>query len=299
MHLPHRARRLYTLKERLQLKPATDQLKLARNALISGWYTRQIPEGFGEELRGLGDLHDKPVLFTIAFNLPWAIDLLIRSTRVHMPEWNLVVLDNSNKPEMRVEIRAICERLGVPYVALPKNPERSPNRSHGIALNWAWRNIIRPKQPKYFGLLDHDCFPFAPTPACSRIARQAVDGLRIKPRFVEGAWYIWAGYCFFNTSMIGRRDLDFNHDQGMRLDTAGRNWSKLYRHLDVSGHDFIVSHKLMLPACEGTGEFGYTQIGDTLLHIGGGSYRTGEENERRNRTAREFIEASLIENGRS
>lgn len=293
MSRPVAAKRHYSLKEKLQLKPVTDRLKVGRNKLVSDWYVRQVPAGFEQTLRDLGDIADTPVMVTIAFNLPWAIDLLIRSTRRHMPEWRLIVVDNSNKPEMRDEIRAICEREGVSWIGLPKNPERAANRSHGLSLNWTFANILTPKKVRIFGFIDHDCFPFAPTPEFARIRERPVDGFRVRPRMVEGAWYVWAGYLFFNMDLAGWPKLDFNHDQALRLDTAGRNWTMLYRHLDPAKLDFLETGWVQVPDADGVRTWPISRIGDGIVHIGGSSYRSAEDMKTAVKAAREFVEAHL------
>ena len=78
------ARRLYTAKERFALKPATNLLKRWRNTLSARRYAGQVPAGFEAVRAGLGDLHETPVLITIAFNMPWAIDLMARFFEKHL-----------------------------------------------------------------------------------------------------------------------------------------------------------------------------------------------------------------------
>lgn len=293
MTSPIRVRRFYTTKERLLLRPLLDRLKLPRNEWVSRRYEKRPAEGFDAFLADLGDVRDQSLLFTVAFNLPWAVDLMIRSTRRHMPEWRLVVIDNSNKPERRTEIAAICRAAGVPLLSLPKNPEWSPNRSHALALNWVWRNVIRPLRPRHFGFVDHDCFPVAPSRQLARIRERAFDGLKRVPPRVEGLWFLWAGYMFFNTARIGDRDLDFNHDQALHLDTAGRNWTRLYREIDPDGRDLLEWHMATLPALDHDGTVEVASIDATMVHIGGASYLTGGTVERHTADVRALVERSL------
>ena len=36
----------------------------------------------------------------------------------------------------------------------------APNRSHALAMNWIFYNLVVEIKPYYFGYLDHDCFPY-------------------------------------------------------------------------------------------------------------------------------------------
>lgn len=293
MPKPTEAHRIYGLSERLTLAPQIHRLKRLRNDVVSRLYTRRPAENLDAVIAELGDVRAESLLFVVAFNLPWAIDLMIRSTRRHMPDWRLVVVDNSNRPEARAEIAAICATAGVPCLRLPRNPEWSPNRSHGLALNWTWRNLIRPLRPKHFGFLDHDCFPIRRSRQRERLETRPFDGLKIAPERVVGAWYLWAGYMFFNAGRIGDRELDFNHDQPLRLDTAGRNWTKLYREFDGPGLDLLAETHVALPVPDGNGEVDVLCIDGTMVHVGGASYR-GEGEVRAPREAVcAVVEASL------
>lgn len=287
------AHRIYGFRERLLLAPQIHRLKRLRNALVSRLYSRRPAENLDAVRAELGDVRDQNLLFVVAFNLPWAIDLMIRSTRRHMPDWRLVIVDNSKDPDARAEIAEICRAAGVPCLALPRNPEWSPNRSHGLALNWTWTNLIRPLRPKHFGFLDHDCFPIRPSRQLARLADRPFDGLKIAPERVVGAWYLWAGYMFFDTARIGDRDLDFNHDQVLRLDTAGRNWTKLYRDFDGPDLDLLTPANATLAMPDGSGAVEVLCIDDTVVHVGGASYRGEGELRAPREAVRAVVEASL------
>ncbi len=280
MAAPIKARRLYTMKERLLLKGGQNRLKRYRNALVSYWFCRrEVPE-LKAFLEGLGDVSDKNLMFTIAFRETWMIDLLARAAARHMPEWTLVVIDNSKEPSERAAIAEVARSYGLPYLGLPKNPEWSPNRSHGLALNWTWHNIVRALRPHRFGFIDHDCFPIAATPFLEHLKNQPVDGPIIRPRFAENAWYMWAGCLFFNFAMVEGLKLDFNHDQHLRLDTGGRLWTVLFRHLDESALNLVKFGPKPITSPDGKHVYKPACISDCLVHYGGGSYRRSEEAER-------------------
>ena len=277
MTVPVKARRLYTTKERLQLKGFQNRLKRYRNAIVSGWFCRREASGLEEFLRGFGDVSSTNLLFTVAFRETWTIDLLARSVARHMPEWTLVVVDNSREPAARAAIAAVAREHQLPYLGLPANPEWSPNRSHGLALNWTWRNIVRALKPKNFGFIDHDCFPIAATSFARHLDTQTVTGPIVRPRFVENAWYIWAGSLFFNFARVESLKLDFNHDQHLRLDTGGRLWSVCFRYLDVKSLAQVKLDSLSVASLDGKQVYSPSFIDSCLVHYGGGSYRSSEE----------------------
>lgn len=281
------------MPKRLTLGVLLSMVKSPRNSLVSYLYNRRkSPDlsGLREDLsRG-----DAGVLCVVAFNLPWAVDLMIRSCKRHLPDWRLVIFDNSNKPALRTEIAEICHALGVPYLSLPRNPEWSPNRSHALALNWIYANVIKVVRPTCFGFLDHDCFPFASAPLLEMISRQAAYGFRRNSKFVPEAWNHWAGYMFFNTELIANYSLDFNHDQIRILDTGGRNWVKFYRHLDESRLAKAEITTREVHSLDGSQVYKTQCLDSVFLHIGGASYRDyGDGLKDFIPALRAFIEASL------
>ena len=140
-----------------------------------------------------------------------------------------IIADNSHNDLAAAKIEAIAKRFGCPYVRLPANPWGPGSRSHGIAMNWVWRNIIRPSQPRAFGFLDHDLFPTAPDDPFAALSAQDVYGL---VRTTDSRWFLWAGFCFFRFDSVRHKPMDFGQDWFLGLDTGGANWEVLYRHID-------------------------------------------------------------------
>ena len=159
---------------------------------------------------------------TVAFNTPWVIDILTAAWERYATGMTLVVADNSSDQAAREAIVQICRSRGVPYLPLPRNPEWSPNRSHGIAVNWTYYNLVRRIRPKIFGYIDHDCFPIAPIDIPARMAGKTVYGHKWASTKFPGAWNMWAGLCFFRYSAVEDIELDFKHRIEFGLDTGGR-----------------------------------------------------------------------------
>lgn len=173
----------------------------------------------------------RQTMVTIAFNDPEILGRQIRAVRAFVPGPIHVVADNSSNLARAAEIEALCGAEGVPYLRLPRNPwgRKSPSRSHGAALNWVWRRLIKPARPPAFGFLDHDIIPLAPDDPFADLERQSVAGDK---RWSNGRWFLWAGYCFFRIEVFDAIDADFGQDWPISLDTGGGNWRALYSRLD-------------------------------------------------------------------
>lgn len=273
MHGLERLLSKHGLPQKVGLKTLLQVAKLPRNALTSWLYCKFRARELQTFLADLARPGKQKILCVISFNLPWAVDLMIRCCGRFLPDWQLAIFDNSNDKAARAEISAICARYGTPYLALPRNPEWSPNRSHSLAMNWVYKNVVSLVRPLRFGFLDHDCFPIAVPPIDARLDEQLVYGDLRPSKIAQGAWNLWAGYVFFDGKVIDLAQLDFSHDQLRRLDTGGRNWSRLYKNLCVERMTFSPS---FAKAVQVPGQSRYLDlqcIDFSFCHIGGASYR--------------------------
>jgi hypothetical protein len=181
----------------------------------------------------------------------------------------LVVADNSTDETARQEIERICGERDVPYLALPPSPYthiRYASRSHGLALNWTYENIVRPAKPDLFGFLDHDIIPTKTIEPQRLLANQPIFGRVV----VRGErWYLWPGYCFFRSDAIPAGRLDFRQDWFAGLDTGGMNWSVFYKNLDREKLDYPhVRNETLGTASTAEDEFEWI---DDVLHIANAS----------------------------
>jgi len=244
-------------------------LKSLRNRFIDERFRAQgkkAGEELAERLRPADAL-----CATIAFNTPWVVDILTAAWIRYCRGMTLVVADNSSDAEARRQIADICARRGIDHVALPPNPERNPNRSHGIAMNWTYYNVIRHVAPSTFGFIDHDCFPIQPIDIPSKMAGKAAYGRRWSASGPGPAWHLWAGLCFFAFDAAKASDPDFKPLRSHRLDTGGGNWPRFYSRLDPADVLVAAEEKLGLPVAD---DDSWRRIFDgTFLHLGGTSYR--------------------------
>lgn len=268
---------------------AVRALKNRRNAFVDRIF-RNMKAADGQALAAR--LAGKGVTFpcfAIAFNTPWVIDLLTAGWNRHCRGADLVVLDNSGKAAARDAIRRICEERGVAYLALPRNPEWSPNRSHGIAMNWAYYNICRHLRPEAFGFIDHDCIPIADFDFREALADLSVFGQRGN---MSDRWSLWAGFCFFRYALTEGRDIDFKHRIEWGLDTGGGNWEPLYRTLDPAtvGSSVVTDRPVDAGKSDATDQI----IDGSFVHVGGASYRPEKTDKTAMRELRDRLWRSYL-----
>lgn len=253
--------------------------KNLRNAIVDRSFR---VSGRGERARFLASFEptSEIVVFSIAYNTPWVVDLLTEAWRRHVRDADLVIVDNSDNRAARAALRQICDQRGIAYLALPKNYEWSPLRSNAISMNWVYYNIVLrlTALPRYFGFIDHDCFPIAGVSFQDLLQGNAVYGLKRVSERLPAKWYLWAGFCFFQPSLITSKSFDFKHSYEHRMDTGGRNWWPVYSTLppeqcgdagfrvDVIKSDGLTFHEQI--------------IGGMFSHIGGASYRADFSSER-------------------
>ncbi len=223
----------YSLDDWKRLRPITEGIKTVRYHVVDHRYRRRTARA-GDAAAIARALHDRNVLFTIAFEDPQAIAWQAALVRHFVPGALHVIVDNSQDDTAAAGIESACRESGVAYLRTPFNPWPAPSRSHGIALNWVWHNLVRPGQPRAFGFLDDDLFPMQPDDPFEPLARQKVYGfVRYGTQADSGRWFLWAGYCTIRFDAVRSLDLDFGQDWFLGLDTGGGNWRSLYRQIDL------------------------------------------------------------------
>jgi hypothetical protein len=277
----------YSLREWVVLKPLVHRFKRLRNRATMLAYCRAGDDIRDAFLAAHPELRGANIAVAIAFNTAWCIELWIRSMRANVPGCVLLVADNSSRPAARAEIAALCRIAGVAYLSLPPNPTRSPNRSHGLALNWTYVQVLRRLEPAMFAFLDHDLFPVESFDLVATVAKQPVYG-RYKQSPWQGAWSLWAGYCAFSYKAVSGHNLDFTYDGPLLLDTGGLNWPRFYRHLDVDTMRFCSERIATFEDPASDAELIFEQM-DTFLHFGSASHK-----QRAYHDARHALVAELV-----
>jgi hypothetical protein len=264
-----RSLRNFSAREWLQLLPLQHALKQIRNDAWLAAYQRRKPRELRSFLAQTRKLAGQDVLLVIAFEQPWALGWLLKMARRHLAGTTVLVFDNSRRADARASIEQVCREHGAPYLPLPLNRTRHVNRSHGMAMSWVYRNVVREIRPRLFGYIDHDLIPVAPLRVSDRTGSQPLYGLPVNSPW---AWQLWAGYCLFRYADVAGKRLNFLYDFSQGLDTGGRNWHSLYR-MQERGRLRFAPSQLVEVRDPVTGNAAQVQIiDDAWLHIGGISY---------------------------
>ena len=211
------------------------------------------------------------VVFSIAFNKRVCVEVMIESWNLHARNTDLVIVDNSSKPQAREEIEALCAINNIPYIGLPKNPEWNQNRSHALSMNWVYYNLVLNWKPQFFGFLDHDCFPFALFDLSETMEKFDLFGNKRFPKSRKfNQWNLWAGFCFYRLCRIQKININFTHSIELNLDTGGGNYNSLYRY--IRDWEVIFAERKDVPNEELFAQMSYI-LDNRFLHIGGASHR--------------------------
>jgi hypothetical protein len=238
----------------------TQFAKTFRYSLTNAIYVRLRPRG-GDAHQVAARIANQNVLITIAFGDCQALEWQIVLLRRYVKHGVLIIADNSQDHANAISIQEMARRLSVPYIRLPRNFAKE-SRSHGLALNWVWRNIVCRGKPAAFGFLDHDLFPTKNDEPFRKLETQPFFGVlrSTKPR-----WFLWAGFCLFRFDAVKTKTLDFGQDWFVGLDTGGGNWDPLYSQFDLA--ELKMQPIVSVPYREGVSlADGYFQWCDGWVH---------------------------------
>src|ERR1700734_614797 len=215
--------------EWFRLRPFIEGFKQLRNDAVQNSFLKRRPETLGKFLSDTAPLEGKNILQIIAFEQADVLDFSIKMAMRYVADAALLVFDNSRRPSARVEIERVCRKRNIPYLALPKNLSRHPNRSHGAAMTWIWHNVVKAIRPAVSGFMDHDLIPLEKIELGKILGGQPFYGV---PMVGKWGWSLWAGYCVYDFAAVSALPLNFLNDFSRGLDTGGRNWNCLYKNHD-------------------------------------------------------------------
>lgn len=231
-------------------------------------------------------------IFVVAFNDAKLIETQYQFMQKNLQQnqYHYIICDNSNNLEIADKIFEFCQTHNITYYRLPQFLYVGPSHSHGYALNWIYKNLIK-KRKNNFAFIDHDIFPIKPidlskyfmTPLCGAI----------RERF--NCWYPWAAFSFYSFDFMKTKTVNFlpcryNHKL---LDTGGGNYQAIYKNLDKNLWKTLPEHYINLHTDENIeynslnykelDEFIYNNaveiIDDKWLHIIGGAQWGGKHNK--------------------
>ena len=175
-------------------------------------------------------------IITIAFNNLQTIEWQIPLIRKHIQgDYNYIVADNSSNKTIQKEIEKLCKKNNVSYVRLPTNYFTTiigyASYSHGASLNWMYYQVIKKRQPCYFGFIDHDLFPIKMIYPAQKLEKQPIYGIL---SLDEDIWQLWSGLCFYRFDFVKNLRMDFlpAKFKEISLDSGGGNWASIYSKMD-------------------------------------------------------------------
>jgi hypothetical protein len=250
----------------LNHNPVTRYVKNYRNKIINWYFMRKNAPNLEEFFKKFekGD----SVVFSIAFNTPVCVEIMIDAWTEFAQQTKLAIIDNSSDLDASKKIAKICFGR-CPYLRLPHNPEWHPCRSHALAMNWTYNRVVKTIKPKYFGFLDHDCFPFASFNLSEKMGQHSIYGEKRDSEVFPCIWNLWAGFCFFEFEHFVSKSFDFTHRVELGLDTGGSNWLEIYQYLDESALLFAERGDRVFE--NSTREMSNFIIIDDFIHFGSGS----------------------------
>ncbi|MEI8291559.1 MAG: hypothetical protein WCH99_18985 [Verrucomicrobiota bacterium] len=260
----------FSAREWIRFEPLQIAFKQLRNDALLSVYRRLRTPRFNSFIKEVTPLKDRNIALVIAFEQPWALNWLLQMASLHLTDTTVLVFDNSRRAAARQEIEQVCRNHATPYLALPTNPTRHVNRSHGMAMTWVFYNVVRAIAPQRFAFIDHDMIPIQKVSFSESLGNQPFYGFR---RSKKGQfWNLWAGYCLFDFSYVAEVPLNFLYDFSLELDTGGRNWKPLYQKHDQSRMHFANNRFFTIRDPVSGSEHRVQVIDDQWLHIGGIGY---------------------------
>jgi hypothetical protein len=225
----------YALLDWIRLVPVKWILKGIRNRYVAKKYSKKGAVGFDvffSEINKSPDYKkDKNVLISIAFQRPEVIELQCKQMKKYLSGGVFVVVDNSRDEHVASKVAKVCSTYGVPYLKLPMQSTSHPNRSHSLAIQWSFDNVIQGLKPEGFAFLDHDIVPFRAVAPFSKYKGCAIFGRRWDSK-INHTWQLWAGFAFFRSSAIRSRSVSFMYDFSSGLDTMGEAYEDVFSNFD-------------------------------------------------------------------
>ena len=186
------------------------------------------------------------ILITVAFNNDLLISKQIELVKQFIcdDDYQHVIIDNSTRRNMRKNIASICKNNEIEYIAIPYIVSWLASKniyvngySHGCALNWTYRYVIKPRQPKRFMLLDHDLFPLKRISIKERLGNKDFLGVRRKRTY---GWYLWPGWSIFRFNSIANNKPDFMplFIKKQYFDSGGSMYKRVFHNYDVNAIEF-------------------------------------------------------------
>lgn len=190
-------------------------------------------------------------LITVAFNN----DLLIARqqqflNRFVKDEFMHIIVDNSTDRSCSCRLQQFCKKESLAYLRIPFNPlgRIGSSYSHAAAVNYVYCKVVRKRNPKAFGIIDHDLFPVREVHICDYLNEQPFYG-PLRKRQEGKYWYLSGIMSFFNTEWVKQHGgIDYMPvmPESAYLDTGGGNWFRFFSEVDRTQYKFPSEEKVPL-----------------------------------------------------
>lgn len=168
----------------------------------------------------------KTAIIIIVFNISNLISTQIKLINKFCKdiEFDIIVIDNSNKIEISSIIEKHTTDNGCQYIKTPEAP-CDFSQSHAFACNFAY-SLLKNKYDYVF-FLDHDNFPIGNFSVSEILTNEIIAGIG---QSCISKNYFWPG-CVMINNKINSNLVDFSVNPNLGLDTGGN----LYKIIDVYG----------------------------------------------------------------
>ena len=267
----------FTASEWVKLTPIIHAFKQVRNDIVLSKYITSRSKELTPFLEHYKILEGQNIAVIIAFEQPWALNFLLEQAKLNLRNTHVIVMDNSKNILKRVSIKEVCQVNNIPYISLPTNLTKHVNRSHGMAMSWAYYNVIKALKPNIFSFLDHDLIPLEKINIEEKMGNQPIYGLLNKG--IDEYWSLWAGFCSFRFNLVKDANLNFLYDFSRGLDTGGRNWDHIYKMLPAEEITFANRkfEKISSPINQEQREV--ETLDESWIHMSGISYNNNFESK--------------------
>ena len=100
----------YTLREWFRIKPIDHFMIEVANDTLQSVFCKLRPKALGHFLQDAQHLSGNDIGLVIAFEKPWVLDLLLKTSARNLTGGTLLVFDNSRTQEARKDIARVCQR---------------------------------------------------------------------------------------------------------------------------------------------------------------------------------------------
>lgn len=179
-------------------------------------------------------------IFILAYNNLFCVEYQIKTLKQFCQDsYNLIVVDSNcgQHPENTRLKKELCDKYGIEMLELPVFLENPSCLNHSVVLgkklNYVFYQIIKKRQPKYFGFLDQDFFAFKDFSLIRQLEEYGMYGDVAEPdghktpmdktdNLVNGPWMIHPWLSFYKYDLVESANMDWVPCTG--FDTGGMNW---------------------------------------------------------------------------